>query len=48
MSLAARHDVHEGQRVGILVDLLRRQLAAHDLGKDVVAVVAHRASPSVY
>ena len=44
--VAARHDVHEGQRVGVLVHFLRRQLAAQDLRKDVVVVVGHRRLPS--
>src|SRR5262249_31058043 len=35
----ARHDVEEGERLIGLVDLVAGQLAAQDLGKDVVGIV---------
>ena len=36
----ARHDVEEGERLVVLVDLVARNLAAQDLGEDVALVVA--------
>ena len=40
----ARHDVEEGERLVVLVDLVAGQFAAQDLGEDVVRIVArHRA-----
>ncbi len=38
-------DVHEGQRVLVLVDDRRRQLARHDLAEDAV-LLAHGGHPS--
>jgi hypothetical protein len=35
----ARHDVEEGERLGVLVDLVARNLAAQDLGEDVALIV---------
>src|SRR5262245_29778016 len=43
MPLAARHDVHERQGVGVLVDLVARHLAAQDFSEDVCWIVAHLA-----
>ena len=43
VALALGHHVHEGERLGILVDLVGGDLAAQDLGEDVVGVVGgHR------
>ncbi len=35
MAIAARHDVHEGKRVGVFVDFVRRHLAAQDFREDI-------------
>ncbi len=40
VALTARHDVHEGEGVLILVDLVGGQLATQDLGEDVVRIVS--------
>ena len=43
----ARHDVEEGERLVVLVDLVAGQFAAQDLGEDVVRIVArHRRLPA--
>src|SRR5262245_56512578 len=39
MTGCTRHDVEEGERLVILIDLVARQFAAQDFGKDVVWVV---------
>ena len=39
MPVATRHDVHEGEIVVILVNLVAGHLAAQDLGEDVVGIV---------
>ena len=39
MSVAARHDVHEGDGVVVLVELVGGNLAAQDLGEDVAVVI---------
>ena len=39
MAGALRHHVHEGDRVVVLIDPVRRDLAAQDLGEDVARVV---------
>ena len=44
MARRPRHDVEKGESLVVLVDLVRRQFAAQDFGKDVVRIVArHRA-----
>ena len=44
MAGRARHDVEEGQRLVVLVDLVAGQFAAQDFGEDVVRVVGRHAS----
>ena len=39
VAVATRHDVHERERVVILVELVRGNLAAQDLGEDVGRIV---------
>ena len=41
VAVGTRHDVHEAQGFVILVNRHIRNLAAQDLGKDVLIVVAH-------
>ena len=41
----ARHDVEEGEDLVVLVDFVAGQLAAQDLGKDVVWIVARHRLP---
>ena len=41
MAIDLRHDVHEAQGVLVFVDLEAGDLAAQDLGEDVVRVVRH-------
>jgi hypothetical protein len=45
MALGLRHDVHEGERVRILIHLVAGDLAADDAGEDVVVVVSHLSAP---
>jgi hypothetical protein len=44
----ARHDVEEGQRLVVLVDLVTGQFAAQDLGEDVVRIVARHGDRPFY
>ena len=45
MAIGLRHDVHDGDRVLVLIDLDGRDLAAQDLGEDVVGIIGgHRSS----
>ena len=46
MARRPRHDVEKGERLVVLVDLVGRQFAAQDFGKDVVRVVARSSSLS--
>ena len=41
----ARHDVEEGEGLVVLVDLVRGEFAAQDLGEDVVRVVSGHKAP---
>ena len=41
VAFRARHDVEEGERVLVLVDLVAGDLAAQDLGEDVIRIVGH-------
>ena len=47
MAGRARHDVEEGERLVVLVDLVAGQFAAQDLGEDVVRIVARHRLRSV-
>ncbi len=40
VSVDAGHDVHENQALVVFIDLLARQLAAQDLGEDIVGIVS--------
>src|SRR2546423_2179546 len=46
MAVAFRHHVHEGQGLVVLMHFDARNLAAQDLGEDVVLIVRH-VSPAV-
>ena len=39
MAVRARHDVHDRERIVVLVDLVAGQFAAQDLGEDVLRIV---------
>ena len=41
VAFGTRHDVEEGKRILVLVDLVAGELAAQHLGEDVVRVVGH-------
>jgi hypothetical protein len=45
MPLALRHHIHDDEHVPVLIDLARRQLAAQDLGEDVLLVIGRGAHP---
>ena len=42
----ARHDVEEGQRLVVLVDFVARQLAAQDLGEEVIGIIGGHGAAS--
>jgi hypothetical protein len=45
MSGSSRHDVEEGERLVVLVDLVARQLAAQDFREDVVLIIGRHGVP---
>ena len=45
VALGLRHDVHEGERVGILMDVVAGDFAADDAGEDIVLVIGHLSAP---
>jgi hypothetical protein len=43
-----RHDVEEGERLVVFVDLVAREFAAQDLGEDVVGIIGrHCCHPTI-
>ena len=45
MALRFRHDVHDGERLVVLIKLYGRNFAADDLGENVAVVVARHLCP---